>query len=130
MGYQGRDYLMKFLMGLDDSYEGMIDQILMMRSFPSMNEVFFIIQQEEKQREVSIEFTSNRAMAFSIRETNKPVKPPSPNREKYYHTHCKMLGHSLERCYKANPNIPMCTHCNKPGHTVESCYKLKGQLEG
>lgn len=42
--YQDRDYLMKFLIGLDDSYNGMISQILMMRSFPSMNEVFYIIQ--------------------------------------------------------------------------------------
>lgn len=42
--YQDRDYIMKFLIGLDESYKGMIGQILMMRPLPSMNEVFSIIQ--------------------------------------------------------------------------------------
>lgn len=124
--YQDKDYLIKFLMGLDDSYKGMIGQILMMRPFSSMNKVFSIIQQEEKQRQISIKFSANRAMAFSIKDAGKSAETTNPNREKYFCTHRKASGHSLERCYKANPNIPLYTHCNKLGHTIETCYKLKG----
>lgn len=36
-------------MGLDDSYKGMIGQILMKRLFLGMNEVFSIIHQEKKE---------------------------------------------------------------------------------
>lgn len=69
-------------------------------------------------------------MAFSIKENDKPVKPTIFNKGKYFCSHCKMTGHSLERCYKANPNAPVYSRCNKLGNTVETCYKLKGQTKG
>lgn len=40
--------------------------------------------------------------------------------------HCNISGHSLERCFKANPNLHVCSHCRIPGHTKEKCYKLHG----
>lgn len=128
--YQERDYTMKFLMGMDESYKAMSAQILMMKPLPSLDETFSIIQQEEKRREIYIDSVANRAMAFNIRETNRPNKKTNPNREKYYCTHCKMNGHSLERCYKANPNRPICSNCNLLGHTAEACYKRKNQSKG
>ncbi|XP_057958734.1 uncharacterized protein LOC131151510 [Malania oleifera] len=45
-------------------------------------------------------------------------------RERYYCTFCKIPGHSLERCFKANPNKPTCTHCQMSGHTADNCFKL------
>ncbi|XP_042988862.1 uncharacterized protein LOC122316411 [Carya illinoinensis] len=36
------------------------------------------------------------------------------------------IRHSLERCFKANPNIPVCSHCRIPGHTKDKCYRLNG----
>lgn len=46
--YQKRDCVMKFLMGLDPSYETIQAQNFMMKPFPSMNKAFLIRQQEEK----------------------------------------------------------------------------------
>ncbi|XP_057969608.1 uncharacterized protein LOC131158772 [Malania oleifera] len=45
---QQRDCVMKFLMGLNDTYKAIKAQILLIKPFPSLNEVYSIIQQEEK----------------------------------------------------------------------------------
>lgn len=41
---QQRDWIMKFLMGLNDSYKGLMTQILLIKPFPSLNEAYSIIQ--------------------------------------------------------------------------------------
>lgn len=46
---------MKFLMGLNDYYKRLKAQILMIKPFASLNEVYSIIQQEEKRREISLD---------------------------------------------------------------------------
>lgn len=43
---------MKFSMGLNDSYKQIKAQILLIKPFPSLNEVYFLVQQEEKRREI------------------------------------------------------------------------------
>lgn len=54
----------------------------------------------------------------------------NPNRSKYYCTHCKVTGHSLERCFKANPNRPVCSPCHMPSHSNEACCKLHAYPKG
>lgn len=43
---------MKFSMGLNDSYKEIKAQILLIKPFPSLNEVYSLVQQEEKRREI------------------------------------------------------------------------------
>lgn len=43
---QQKDCVMKFLMGLNDTYEAVKAQILLIKPFPSLNEAYSIIQQE------------------------------------------------------------------------------------
>ncbi|XP_035540301.1 uncharacterized protein LOC118344255 [Juglans regia] len=38
--------------------------------------------------------------------------------------------HSLERCFKANLNLPICSHCRIPGHTKDKCYRLNSYPPG
>ncbi|XP_022882059.1 uncharacterized protein LOC111399070 [Olea europaea var. sylvestris] len=47
-------------------------------------------------------------------------------KDRYYCTFCKIGGHSLDRCFKANPDRPICTHFQILGHQVDKCYKLHG----
>lgn len=42
----------------------------------------------------------------------------------YFCTHCKIAGHSLERCLKANKLL--CSYCNLPSHNIDKCYKIHG----
>ncbi|XP_039123458.1 uncharacterized protein LOC120260080 [Dioscorea cayenensis subsp. rotundata] len=45
--HQQRDWVIKFLMGLNGSYKELKAQILLIKPSPSLNEVYSIIQQEE-----------------------------------------------------------------------------------
>ncbi|XP_057981103.1 uncharacterized protein LOC131166526 [Malania oleifera] len=61
---QQRDCVMKFLMGLNDTYKAVKAQILLIKPFPSLNEVYSIIQQEEKRWEISTNSLGNDSMAM------------------------------------------------------------------
>lgn len=50
----------------------------------------------------------------------------SQKMDMYYDTFCKIPSYSLARCFKENPNRPMCTYCPFPGHKVDKCFKLYG----
>lgn len=41
--HQERDWSIKFMMSLDESYKNIKSQVLMMKPFPSLNEVYSII---------------------------------------------------------------------------------------
>ena len=50
MENRDRDYIMQFLIKLNDSYSAICDQLLLNDPFPTMNKVFSLIIQEERQR--------------------------------------------------------------------------------
>lgn len=50
----------------------------------------------------------------------------SSRKDRLFCSHYNIWGHSLERCFKANLNLPVCSHCRIPGYTKEKCYKLSG----
>ncbi|KAG7968194.1 hypothetical protein I3843_08G140600 [Carya illinoinensis] len=104
---------MEFLMGLQDSYDAIRAQILLSDPLPSLNRVFSVIQQEERRRQLH------------YAPTLAPVAM-----ERLYCSHCNISGHSLERCFKANPNLPVCSHCRIAGHTKDKCYWLNGYPSG
>ncbi len=52
--YQHYDYVLSFLMGLNESFAQVRSQLLLMEPLPSINKVFALVQQEEKQRGVGI----------------------------------------------------------------------------
>ncbi|XP_022894048.1 uncharacterized protein LOC111408533 [Olea europaea var. sylvestris] len=127
-----RDWVMKFLMGLNDSYREIKAQILLIKPFPSLNEVYSIIQQEEKRREISTEGIAQGAASESMalitkRNYKEKGKQNIPaQRRGYFCTFCKIAGHSVEKCFKANPGKPICSYCRVPGHCADKCYKLHG----
>ncbi|XP_042951333.1 uncharacterized protein LOC122286124 [Carya illinoinensis] len=71
---QQRDWVMKFLMGLNESYKGIKAQILLIKPFPSLNEVYSIVQREEKRREISTEGPAHHSMALFTRGTTRMVQ--------------------------------------------------------
>ncbi|XP_022843396.1 uncharacterized protein LOC111366948 [Olea europaea var. sylvestris] len=128
---QERDWVMKFLMGLNESYKGLKAQILLIKPFPKLNEVYSLIQQEEKRREISNDALAAEGMALVSRMDMREVeKKNTGSPKKYYCTFCKMAGHSLERCFKANKDKSTCTHCKMPGHTISNCFKIHGYPPG
>ncbi|GMI72423.1 hypothetical protein HRI_000911600 [Hibiscus trionum] len=107
---QQREQTMQFLMGLNESYAHVRAQILLMDPFPSISKVFSWILQEENQRTISLngssEVTSNPVFAVQ-----KHV-PQHSKRSRPQCTHCHMLGHTKEKCFKL--------HGYPPGYSFRS----------
>lgn len=110
IGYQQRNWVMKFLMGLNNYYKGPKAQILLIKPFPSLNEVYSIIQKKEKHKDISADISNLEAIALMVREPNKLLQPVTANKAKYYCSHYNISRHSFEHCFKANPHKSGCTH--------------------
>ena len=122
---------MKFLMGHNESSKGLKAQILLIKPFPNLNEVYSIIQQEEKWRKISSDEPNNEALALLVKDSGKQINARGGNvTKRYYYSHCEIQDHSLERCFKANPNKPECSHCHMHGHATNACYKIPRYAKG
>ncbi|GMI72154.1 hypothetical protein HRI_000884700 [Hibiscus trionum] len=97
---QGKEQVLQFLMGLNDSFSHIRGQILLMDPLPSITKVFSLVIQEENQRIIKIDALVPEA-TFAVR-TNIPSS------------------------YSKKKSRPQCSHCNLMGHTKEKCYRLHG----
>lgn len=94
---QERDWVMKFLMGLHDWYKGIKAQILsikilLIKPFPKLNEAYFY-------------WCAPTSQTMSLAAHGKYMgRQNGFSQKKYYCTFCMILGHSIGRCFKANPN--------------------------
>jgi hypothetical protein len=108
LDYQHNEYVMKFLVGLNDSYASVRGQILLMEPLPTINKVFALVSQEERQRELSsspmMHVVDSGATALAV--TN--YKPYGGNK-------------SFEKKER-----PVCSHCGITSHKVEKCYEIHG----
>ncbi|KAL5553104.1 hypothetical protein UlMin_040505 [Ulmus minor] len=103
--YQQQEYVLQFLMGLNESYTQIRAQILMQDPFPPINKVFSLVVQEERQRGLTSSSLSDSA-SFAIHAGNSAYL-----RGKYDNRQSEK---------------PTCSHCGYVGHTIDKCYKLHG----
>ncbi|KAL5555370.1 hypothetical protein UlMin_037606 [Ulmus minor] len=101
--YQHEDYVLQFLMGLNESFSQIRAQILMSDSLPPINKVFSLVIQEERQR----------SMHFS----GSSLPPISASYG---------VASSNYSAYKGKKGKPVCTHYGFFGHTMDKCYKIHG----
>ncbi|XP_019260529.1 PREDICTED: uncharacterized protein LOC109238509 [Nicotiana attenuata] len=108
--------LIQFLMGLNEVYTVVRRCILMMDPLPSIAQTFFILIQEEKQREVK---PQNQQLV--IESTSLNVNGPGRNTFRTnYNQHTG--NNSYGRGYMGNRPRSFCDFCKRPGHTKEKCY--------
>ena len=106
---QIRESVMKFLMGLNDSFSQVQSQVLLMDRIPSLSKVYSLLIQEETQRSVpNTSFAKVDSTALAAKLTNEH------------------LGSFLGGIVGKGKERPTCTHCGKTGHTVDKCYKKHG----
>ena len=126
--YQHYDYVMSFLMGLNESFIHVRGQILLMEPLPSINKVFSMIQADEKQRGAgilplpSIESTA----LFSKAETPSILHQPIDNNSLALFSR----NDSVRQFQYGKRDRPTCSHCGFKGHIAEKCYKLHGYPPG
>jgi hypothetical protein len=117
--YQQQEYVMQFLMGLNESYAHAKGQILMLNPFPPINKVFSLVIQEERQKEVSNSIGSINQNSSALFTKSVASTAPTPPR----------VAVAQPRFVKNTPfrkDRPTCSHCGISGHTMEKCYRLHG----
>ena len=103
-------YVMRFLMGLNENFETLQNQILMFKHFPSISKVYALVLQEEWHKNLG------HGSSFS----------PQPDSVAMY---ANSKGNSSNKGSNKKER-PLCTHCNMLGHTIDKCYKLHGYPPG
>lgn len=130
----GFNRLMQFLMGLNDTFDHIRNQILVMDPLPSINKAYSIVLRVEKQREVHIIFPETNNNTAMLVKTTEYMRD-SGGRIGYYR------GSGRGRFNRGNYNSARgntrrfgvtekenshCDHCNMNGHTRDVCFKLNG----
>lgn len=105
--------LMQFLMGLNDSFESLRNQILVLDPLPSVHKAYSMALSVEKQKEVQINFSNPPESAMFVKSSNNNDKRQFSSKPK---TDFKNKGN----------NDRYCNHCKANGHTREACFKLNG----
>ncbi|XP_022633263.1 uncharacterized protein LOC111241069 [Vigna radiata var. radiata] len=114
--YREMKHVICFLKGLNDSYNTVKTQILLMDPLPNVNRVFsFIIQQERQEKQSN---TDSRILV-NMAKRNNQWKPDQSWRNQGRATGIRGQGRGRGR----NPNYgKQCSYCNKMNHTVDECY--------
>ena len=106
------EYVMQFLMGLNDSFSHVRAQILMTDPLPSITKAFALVIQEERQRNINIPSLAPVADSVALFTRGEATR----------HNYGKNQSYKKDR--------PICSHCGITGHTVDKCYKLHGYPPG
>jgi len=106
--YKAQDQIIKFLRGLNDNYSIVRTQILLMDPLPSLNRVYSLVTQHERQ----IFGDHSKTMIATSKGGYK-------NNATTYGRGAGYGRGSYGRGY--NPKI--CSHCEKTRHNIDTCYK-------
>ncbi|XP_068339034.1 uncharacterized protein [Pyrus communis] len=98
-----RQQLMQFLMGLNESFSTVRDQILLMNPLPIVCQVCSFVSQVEKQRSMGSPSSADQPSAIAV--------------------------HGSSRAFFDRPHFH-CTFCNYDFHTRENCHKFHGYPVG
>ncbi|KAL0456881.1 UNVERIFIED_CONTAM: Retrovirus-related Pol polyprotein from transposon RE1 [Sesamum latifolium] len=112
--------LVKFLMGLDDSYDNIRNQILVMDPFPSINKAYSMVLRVERQRLINMQTSdTSEGIALHTKWNDRGGAGLRGNSYTMDNTTFKGKGFIDKR-------TQTCLHCGRPGHTKETCFKLHG----
>jgi hypothetical protein len=115
---QQSDYVMKFLVGLHDSFSAVRSQLLLQTPLLSMGKVFSLLLQEESQRSLT------NMVGVSIDSHAKAAgqyhNPNHRSGSTYVTRFSKQKGKSEATC----------SHCGYPGHLVDKCFQIIGYPPG
>ncbi|XP_019056990.1 PREDICTED: uncharacterized protein LOC109116288 [Tarenaya hassleriana] len=106
------DFVIEFLFGLNDSYESIRGQIIMLDPLPDLEKTYNLIIQHEQQRMIKIpNVNDSHVFQASVNPAENVVAAVSG-------------GNFRPR------QRPLCTHYRLYGHMVKKCYKLHGYPPG
>ncbi|KAF8047992.1 hypothetical protein N665_2740s0002 [Sinapis alba] len=107
-------------MGLNDAYEQTRRHILMLKSIQMIDEVFNMVSQEERQKNLKPS-VKTESIVFQM------IVVPEAANNGFYNGPMENAAYSAQYCPY---NKMMCTHCGRSGHTYQKCYKLNDYPSG
>ncbi|KAL0386050.1 UNVERIFIED_CONTAM: Retrovirus-related Pol polyprotein from transposon RE1 [Sesamum radiatum] len=105
-------HLMQFLMGLNDSFDGVRSQILVMEPLPHVDKAYSMVMRVERQRKVhlgAIDAGINTVMYARNIDQDKNVGYKNFVKKKV-----------------VDKKLLTCASCGRTGHTKETCFKIHG----
>lgn len=101
---ESRSRLIQFLMGLNSGYDTIRGQILSMDPLPTVNRAYYMIQQIEKQRQVTGAMQEKQEVEAcnTYKQTTKGSGKRDFKKGKLdrFYDHCKVKGHLIDQCFK------------------------------
>ena len=120
-------------MKVDEQYSPIKTNILMLSEHPYVSTAYHMLYQEQKHKELtrlnntpsskSLAFTVNRKQFYDKSSTTKRFYKPSSQDSTIYARNRPGAG------FKLTSNF-FCDHCKIHGHTDERCFKLNGYPPG
>ncbi|XP_016192606.1 uncharacterized protein LOC107633500 [Arachis ipaensis] len=121
--FRTKDQVTRFLRGLNEPYAGARSQVMLMDPLPSLNTVFSLLTQQERQFQ-SLDFTSyNKLIAAAQSATLLNTVEDSHGRGKGRGRGGRNQGFGRGQGGRGKMQ---CSHCGKSGHTIDTCYKKHG----
>ncbi|KAG7545539.1 Reverse transcriptase RNA-dependent DNA polymerase [Arabidopsis suecica] len=124
---QHRSRVTKFLMGLNESYESTRRHILMLKPIPSIEDVFNMVTQDERQK--NIKPMKSESVVFQASD-NVQNNSFINQEQSVYSGPYDNVAYAIQNGYRPRASRPLCTHCGQSGHVIQRCYKLHGYPPG
>ncbi|XP_014522703.1 uncharacterized protein LOC106779158 [Vigna radiata var. radiata] len=122
--YREMEHVICFLKGLNDTYNTVRTQILLMEPLPNINKVFLLIMQQERQERQDLGVVDHKQTA----ETRILATAADRNNNQTWRGQGRgVASRGQGRGTGRNPNYgKQCSYCNKMNHTVDECYSKHG----
>lgn len=114
--------LMSFLMKVDEQYAPIKTNILMLPELPNVSTAYRMLQQEQKHKELSKLNASTNKRSFYD-------KPQHQNKH-YKHNSSGSYTKSSSGFDSKRNSMYFCEHCKIAGHSIEKCFKVHGYPPG
>ncbi|CAN1778901.1 Retrovirus-related Pol polyprotein from transposon RE1 [Linum perenne] len=131
---QENDYLIRFLRGLNENFDVVKTQLLMMRPLPSIITAYNdALQHEEKLKSGSGRGKESQAAAFAIPQAQRfdGAKIGSPTGDKKFCRYCKKDNHTIEDCprLKNRRKLERSSYRPGPGGSFAGTASVGGEVE-
>ncbi|KAG7565217.1 Retrotransposon gag domain [Arabidopsis suecica] len=125
-----RNFVIKFLFGLNDSYEHIRESIVMLDPLPDLEKTLNMVIQHEHQQQIKQSPQSGSVVFQMSSQSPQSDSGLSHNQPEFdtYSCHNEVVG-AVAGGYKPRQR-PVCTYCGLQGHIVTKCYKLHGYPPG
>ena len=94
------EQVMQFLMGLNDQFTQVRAQILLMEPIPSINRVFSLVIQKERQRSIGSSLDNNTDAQLAFATKVAPQKDKGQKKDRPISAHCGIPGHTIDKCFE------------------------------